>query len=742
MLSFGILTSTSVAAQTSLDYYKKVFKLWGIQVDTLAPELTQPATATGGNAQQPTDRTDTNRGQAMDGRYLLVLASQSKNILQAENATLGYQNVIVICDAGEQVASVFGVSCTFDKLNYAEQNPNLSSVADTIKQTAWSTNVNGVNYHVLPQVLLITPQYQESLGFYYKALARSQETAGAKPTKVTGNSIAQNLLSTFKDSALFKGTVYILVLLVFGAVLRQPLAVLFHQPRLLLHRELYLQLAQRAAVLVTYNYTKLTVIFLVLALCYIPVFYTLTSLAGLPSDSGYPLSYIAATLNPFDTQAFGAAQTLFRVGLQFYLYTLALFGFLVILPHLARVVTSASQRIVHVQLNPSFVKWLIPSTVLVNGLALTFGDLQTSAGLVLLSAVVLVTVLVYIQSRHIDYAGLFTATQRRLTMFGLLAGLTLTTAYPMLQQTRPTDYAFEPLIGIKDEVIVFPYSKKWGSQVLFEPYYYTGPSRVYADSYLIYAPNTNRVVNKPLTRFSDAGNITLISENPDAVFETILKTPKLEKYLSTTDFSPLATVDFAPTATVSSPTAQAQLSVNCNLSPPPAAIKLTTVVLDRFAHTYGTTTEANALIDPVITESERIMNFPGCRAETGVETFEIPLDPHTLPQDYAVLLVSGLDPQYLAGFKLVVGRTELPLKYLTKEVLTTAKYTVLYTSPSTSDTLTNYSTQVRTDFQVELTDDSRGYDLSAPINALLKMGVLSNPFSIWTDTPNELLQKL
>lgn len=741
-----------VKAQTSLEYYKGLFSSWGIAVDTLPQKnikLDTPATKKDlQTLVQMIENGETNQKLTEDGvvttnkegRYLLVLASQLQTTPQIKEGMLGYQSIILVCDSGEAAPLPPDMSCASNNLNFATQNPTESSVSAKILQTIQPVSTNGVKYYLLPQVLLITPQYQKYLGDYFKALSRAQVSAKVSDTVKTTDSTSRELLKTFKDSALFESTVYTFVILLFIVALHKPLVILVRNPKKLLERNLYANQMHRALNFLTKYSGIISFIFLILAIFYIPIFYALTIKAQLLGDPSYPLKYLSTTLNPLNIPNYLTSQNLFRVGLLFFHYILALFGLFLLIPALVGVTRKSTQKICVIKLRTTFIKWLLPVTIALNGLLLTLVDLKPLTGFLSLSIIIIFLALLYLKSSSINYSGLFTTKERNLVFLTMFVVLTLNFVYPLLQKSRPINYAYEPLIGIKDTVIALPYSKKWGKGVLFEPYYYSGTSNVYAGSYLIYSPNAEQVVNKSLIKFTATEGFAIVSRKADQVFEVLLKNQKLLKYLSTAEFSPLFALDNTSSDVFSSPTLKIHVTFNCNLDPNPAVVKLETLTLNKYAQ--DSSIDLNNPIDSVSTESTEVLNFPGCKAESGSETLEVPLDLYIIPQDFAILRIRGVDPKYLTDLKFFVTEKEVPIAFINSDVLDESHYKILYALPNPSKELTNYSTEVKKDFLVNIKTKTtyQGFDLSDPINQLIKAGALRNPFIIWTNQPNEIIQ--
>lgn len=737
---FVICQGGLVKAQTSLEYYKGLFSSWGLTIDTLSQEdtkLDKPATKKDlqilqleleGNESTTNQSAKVTADTVKEGRYLLLLASQFQTTPQIKEGILGYQSVILVCDLLEPTSLPPSVSCAVNSLNFVNQNPAEASMSATILQIIQPTQVNGVKYYLLPQVLLITPQYQKYLGNYFKALSRAQVSAKVSDTVKTADSVSREFLKTFKDSSLFESGLYALVLLLFIVALHKPLIILVHNPKRLLEQNLYANQMHRALNFLANNSGIISFIFLILVIFYIPILYALTIKAQLLGDPGYPVKYLTTTLNPLNIPNYLTSQNLFRVGLLFFHYILVLFGVFLIIPNLTKIITVSTQKMRATKFKMIFIKWLLPVTIVLNGLLLIFVDLKSLTVFLSLSLTILLLSLLYLKSQSIDYPNLFSTKQRSLVFLTMFAILALNIFYSLFQNSRPINYAYEPLIGVKDTIIALPYSKKWDKDVLFESYYYNGTSNVYVDGYLLYSPDANNIVNKPSAKFATTESFTVVSRKAVQVFETLLKNQKLLKYLSVTEFSPIFTASSA---------VKAQLTFNCNLNPNPTVVKLETLTLNKFAQNDGVDT-----IDPVSAESTEILNFPGCKTENGFETLDFPLDPYILPQDFAVLRIRGVDAKYLTSLKLFVAEKEMPITFINSDMLDESHYKILYASPNPSKELTNYSTEVKKDFLVNIKTKTtdQGFDLSDPINQLIKAGALRNPFIIWTNQPNEIIQ--
>lgn len=790
-----------VNAQTSLDYYRNLFRSWGVPVDIVKSEdVSQPSTKkdlqtlyeqlTG---EQKSDLLvdDLDKDVEKDGSANMASANPNNYLLtlesQQDQKRPAYQKIIVI-----------------SKASPADLNPNESSSSDVVLQIVKPKVVDGVSYYQIPEVLLTSPYYQKTVASYFKAVAKADQTTNnTKADQKKPGDKVKSVLTNLKDSSTAESFFYALAILIFVAVTYLPLKKLVLNPRRYLEKSFYTTALAKIINAIARNREALGLIFAILALFYIPILYTLSVKARALGDPTYPVKYITTTLNPVNIPNYLTSQNLFRVGLLFYHYTLALFGLFLLLPNLVFLGAKSTQKFAGVRLKIGFVKWTVPTIIVLMSVLLAFFKATDLLGFLTLGSLILAFLVAYIKARQIDVKTLFTAKEKRLIFASLALLFVLNVVYPMYSKSRPIKYAYEPLIGVKDGVVAFPYSKKWGEHVLFEPHYYNGDSLVFADGYLLFAPQAQTVVNKPLKDFASGDSFVIIAKNSDKVLEIALKKNgpaggttgrmRLMDYLTTSNFSPLFTVDTQTVTKIQedfNSKVTAKLTFNCTLKPAPATVKLETTSLNPFADdndnkksadekpdkpTSDTETSQDGdgttnSIDPLIKESTEVLNFPGCAQDTGTETFDFPLDPYIFPQDGFVGRIRGIDDKYIQNLQLFVAQQELPVKFLAKTILDDGKYALLYQSPQMGKTITAYSTEVSKEFTVDLTapdpsvdqnstskdnatkfksteyayllgePENAGYNISNPINELMKKGRLKNPFLIWTNKPYELIR--
>ena len=807
-----------VVAQTSAEYYSGLFNSWGIRTDILpSQKADQPATKDdlqslydliSGETVQKDQPEESPQTVVEENRYLLVLEAQQAEAqkLQEAGSIPSYQKIILISKAYPQDFYL-----------------NQSSASAKLLADLEPKVIDTKTYYTIPEVYLTTPELQTQTAKYFKAVAKAEQALPTK-SKDVSMATASALMAKLKESSMLESAIYAGVILLIFVAFYGLFTTLVRNPVRLLHKDLYQQLLSRTVGFISKYHAILLFSFVLFALFYIPILYALTIKARLLGNPAYVVNYITTTLNPLTMSNYLTSQNIFRLGFMFYNYVLAILAVILLIPRLCNITTISDRKFSSVNLKTSFIKWAIPSVVLFTVILLVFFPVDTLIGLLALSGVFIAGLVWYIHARKLAYAQLFTGKEKRI-LFGLLTlGLALIIAWPAFQKSRPVKYAYEPLIGIKDEVVMLPYSKKWGQNVLFNEQYYPGDSLIFADGYLIYASDVAKIVNKPLKDFEPSVNsaittnsaFTLVVKDTKKTMEALLKKPTLVDYFKTPDFSPVFMLADTDSQVLYDKNLMLSLTFNCTKNPAPAVVKVETVSLNRWAkgqedqnqqtstnqggkqnrkqgqdenddeeQKQGQTANQGAL-DALETQSTEILNFPGCEQKLLPETLQVPLDVFLLPENRPIVRLRGIDTKILTGAKLYADDQEVPLTFINAKILDETTYTLIYQSPATnpstittesatdrktttenlknpatpkSNELTAYSTEVKEETVFDLTQppannqpndtyssylleesNPQGFDISSPINILMKQGRLNNPFIIWSSRPNEIIK--
>lgn len=796
------LVVAPVTAQTSVEYYNGLFNSWGIRTYILpSQKIDQPATKEdlknlfdliSGKAEPTTQPKEVTQTALEEDRYLLMLESQKAEAqkLQEMGSIPTYQKIILI-------------SKTYPQDFYLNQ----SSASAKLLADLEPKIINTKTYYTIPEVYLTTPELQTQTANYFKAVGKAEQAVTAK-SKDTSTTTANQLLAKLKESSLLESAVYAGVILLIFVACYRLFTVLVHNPARLMRKDLYQQLLARTVWFISKHHAILLFGFILLALFYIPILYALSIKAKLLGTPAYVVNYITTTLNPLTMSNYLTSQNIFRLGFMFYNYVLAVLALILLLPGLCKVTAISNHKFSSVNFKASFIKWSIPGVVLCTIILLVFLPVDSLIGLLALAIILMAGLVWYIHARKLAYAQLFTVKEKRI-LFGLLTlGLALNIAWPVFQKSRPVKYAYEPLIGIKDDVVMLPYSKKWGQNVLFDEHYYTGGSLIFADGYLIYAPDTTKIVNKPLKEFESDGNlattaktaITFVVKDTKKAMEALLKKPALVDYFKTTEFSPVFRLANTDSDALYDKNLSLSLTFNCAKNPAPAIVKLETISLNRWAGGQGdqdqqtgqdendkqNQTTNQGVLDALETQSTEVLNFPGCEQKLVPETLQVPLDAFLLPEGRPLVRLRGMDTKNLIDAKLYADGQKVPLTFINARILDETTYTLIYQSPATSlstittesvtdlkattenvknsatskpKEITAYSTEVKRETVFDLTQPTannqpsdtyppyllgesapQGFDISSPINILMKQGRLNNPFIIWSDKPNEIIK--
>ncbi len=790
-----------VKAQTSAEYYGGLFNSWGIRTDILpSQKADQPATKAdlkslydliSGETVQENQPEEFPQKIVEENKYLLILESQKEKAqkLQETGVIPSYRRIILVSKAYPQDLYL-----------------NQSSASAKLPADLDPKIIDTKTYYIIPEVYLTAPGLQTQTASYFKAVAKAEQASMSK-SKDASSSKTKGLIANLRKSFLFESAVYAGAILLIFMAFYGLFTTLVRNPTRLLQKEFYLRLLSGSVGFITKYQSILLFGFILLALFYIPILYALYLKTKLLGDPTYVAKYITTTLDSLAMSNHLTSQNIFRLGFMFYNYVLAILALILLIPGLCKVTAISNRKFASVNLKASFVKWAVPTVVLVTIVLLAFFPVDSLLGPLALVAVFMTGLIWYIHARKLAYTQLFTIKERRVLLGLLTLGIALNIAWPAFQKSLPVKYAYEPLIGIKDEVVMLPYSKKWGRNVLFDKHYYSGDSLIFADGYLIYAPGFEKVVNKSLMDFETNGSsatgikntFTIVARDTKKTMEALLKRPALVDYFRTAEFSPVFMLTDTNSDALYDKNLTLSLTFNCGRNPSPAAVKLETISLNRWAGGQGNQgqqkdrdendkqnqTANHGALDALETQSTEVLNFPGCEQKMSPETFQVPLDAFLLPEGRPILRLRGIDTKSLAGAKLYADGQEIPLIFINAKILDETTYTLIYQSPAinpstTTELVTNpkatteyakksatskpkeitaYSTEVKKETVFDLTQPPannqpngtyrpylleesapQGFDISFPINTLMKQGRLDNPFIIWSSKPNEIIK--
>lgn len=706
LLSVFLASQVEARAITYLDHYRNLFFSWNIHVETL---------------QMREDSEEILEIGTKDN--LLMLGSQIKEMSQLALAGIkDYKNVFLICDVSEPVNLPHGLVCTNGGFSLNSMNPVEATASYTVSQTLRPTEIEGTVYYIIPQALILTPEYESNTENYFKALARSQRSFGESYLPSGAASFA-----VFKNSSTLEGSIYALIILVFISVFMKPFVAATKNPKQLLTINVYTDLLERPVVFLSKYSSAIAFVLTILTFLYIPILYTLIVRGEMLGNAKYPLDYILSTLDPQRIPDYIIQQNLPRIGLLFYSYTLFLFAIFLVLPSIVRSIVSSYAVVARVKLRTNIVKWSVPAIVYLSGLLLAFKDLDSLLGLLSFCIVILGALLIYIKAHAINYSSLFSISQRRILFVAAVFVALMNLIYPVYLSKKPTEYRYEPLIGTKNDVILFPYSKQWGDSILFEPFNYTGSSQVFADAYLIYSPEAEKITNKNLKYYKEEENSSIASRETETTLKLLMSHPALINKTTISGFSPLFLLDLSAIDLNDLPTIRAELTFSCDFRTLPGTVKLRSVYPVPIVPYSG------------ITE---IFNFPGCKSYSGTETFQVALDPLIFTSNKMFVYVDGIDNVGLVGLKMLAPEKELPITYINKSILDESSYALIPSEGKRMTDVVNYSEGIKDDFSFAIKRGEKGFDISGPINELVKQGLLKNPFVIWTSEPYEIIKQL
>ncbi|HOD01385.1 MAG TPA: hypothetical protein PKH50_01550, partial [bacterium] len=132
------------------------------------------------------------------------------------------------------------------------------------------------------------------------------------------------------------------------------------------------------------------------------------------------------------------------------------------------------------------------------------------------------------------------------------------------------------------------------------------------------------------------------------------------------------------------------------------------------------------------TESKTLFYFPGC-SKTGIpQTYEVEFDTPYIDSDYLFVKLRDILPEDIESIKIINGYEIInPVYFVSKDGYGVLDSQEITTSPNTP--IVNYIFGDSYDFSFDMVLDEEGkFDMSKPINELVKEGELKDRFFIWS----------
>jgi hypothetical protein len=692
---------SGVYAQSKLDYYKNLF---GVSFGfPLSEEIKDLAPGVG---YVPTN---------FNNGYLILLSSSISREETLDKYFLRNKKIILICDKPYTTRLPAIFSC--DKS--AVISNELEGIGGFLKRD----NSQGTDLYVIPENLLVSPDERSNTEEYFKAFKRSD----AVPLIAEDGDIVKTLAkkidqvkvlfttSTFETFGIAL-SVFLVVSLSFGflkyllgANKKKFSAVIFKKTLLKIRDSFLLH-----KWVIVYSLTVLT-------LMYIPIIITLGVKDGMGINFGYFISYSLDTFKISNLVSYIDQGVYFRVVIFFYNFIYLITLAALVVPSLITTFLIALPRIENAKLKIGVQKYVVPLIIIAAIIGSGSAQISDSYRFLIFTSVVLAFILLNnLKYKTFDYK----YSSREKMLFISFAFLIIVGG--MLLKFREKNigpiYKNEDLIGIGDDIVTLPYSKQVGENLIFNNYLISISDPIFADRYLVYSPIYSRIENKNALEFKNSGSYFIQNGNLKEMVSNIYINEDLSNAMTLKYPS-----NFFKIKGFNANSGLNNAKINITFSCESEDIGINEI---RSNYYYLNS-------DGEVKESdELLLHFPGCSKVGEPETYTVEFKPPYIESDSFFMRLIDVLGKDIKDIKVVVSDKVIQPTYYSKG----RGYTVVASGGLTNSTETKIINYIFTnpesdfyDLSFDLDLDSEGkFNISKPINDLVKQGVLKDNFLIWS----------
>lgn len=272
-------------------------------------------------------------------------------------------------------------------------------------------------------------------------------------------------------------------------------------------------------------------------------------------------------------------------------------------------------------------------------------------------------------------------------------------------------YSQDGLFSDTDRVILLPYVRNVDNNVKFSDYTIESNFPVFINSYLIYHPYATEIKNRHISEFDATKNFIIVSNGED-YFELLATHPELVPHIISS--KPSKYVSFDAAATIQD-VLTAQLTFDCTDDMAPRELFLRKYDSSMKVVEYG------------------MVVFPGCGPDQLPVSYTVPMTSEFV-RDATVFEINGYSKVTLVEFKVFKNDAEIPVKYLE-----TPKAFQLIGERIDASNPEIYVYSDETTESVDITVNSKPFNLASVLNVEPLYSTLGNSFMIWSSTSGAML---
>ncbi len=719
LLLIGVLPILfNSSAKTKLEYYKELFgKDFGIKIFESDKEKVSKK-----------DYLSTNP----DKGYSLVLSSQisgdeeivesqeiedigvSKDTKQPENedpikSSSWIQNkTILICDSDFSSNYPFKFNCSSQSV-YSDE---VSEMGGFIR----NLNSENVDFFVIPENLLLEPEQRTEFQNYFKAIRKADK---ASETTEYNDEIQTNIsiltrLKDFTDTTVFEFfsiSFYMIIL----ASLSWRLLSYFSEEGKKFTLSDFKNIPNSFKNL--YLYQKI----LIPVLVFMGSIYILFVLfIGIKDGKGLNLSYLISytkeNFNISKLYEFFQKGSFLRIAV--FSYSLVFIGlfFLFFIPVFVKFFKRGGEKIAEVSIKKDVIKYAFPTLIVLSLVVSSVLGVEVSLKfLIFVIAVLVFLFLKNLQGKGFDYV--YSAKEK--FVFTAVAVFIISVGFLFNFKAKDTDFEYkeEDLIGVTDEVVLLPYSKQLGENTLMNEYNFSGSEPVFVDNYLVYTPNNSRVENKNAKDFKNEGVFYIQNGDLEDIVLAINSSENLSNELRSEEPS-----NFFQIKNLKKEFGSSEPEIQITFSCKRPDIGTDKIKVDFYYLEEGV----------VGHDDKTLLYFPGCSKIGEPETYKVKLEIPFTDSEFLYIRLVDVNGSDIKDIEIINGDQVYLPEYFSKgrgyEIIDSGGLTTSAIVP-----VTNYIFGDSYDLGFDLNFDEEGkFDISVPINGLIKEGKLKDRFLIWS----------
>jgi len=695
LIFFTMASATIINAETSYNYYKDLFISWGLHVDTLSENYIVDQTTDGNNIYLAYKKDD-------EKKVLLLLESNltSRGIRDVES--VNYYNVVIICDEKNSITIKKEIDC----------DPSLKKPI--------VINENSIKYIFIPQSLLLKEKSQNIIKEYLRKITKLDEDHNPiKRPKLL------NAIDAIRKERLFGVFITILVAFFFSVLFNKSIDKNSGNIRNFFKLNTVQIYTFKISKLLPDTKIFIYLFFINLLVGYFIILSTIYIKGILINNDQYFYKYIFDSFSLSGLIRNIETKNIIRIFFFYYQTLLLILLSLMLIPYVFRVIIESFNNLKLLNIKPyiDVVKYVIFFIVICIEIIISTKISASNIEILTFALFIYFCITIYITLSKINFCKIISKIEQAIFFAIVFAIFLIGHIIDTHQNSLGREYTYERLMGRKDELITLPYTKDWSDSALFSQFSYFGSSSIYADGYLIHKYGAKKIINLPISEFDDTNKeFTINYQDPYKLGTWIINIPNLENYLTRNEYSSFFILNMNEiTLADYRPEIIAEISFNCSFKIGSRSIKLRNIFPEN--NTYD------------------LIEFPGCKNNgKDVETFVSTIKLNDISYGRSAALIEGIEPKFIKKLSLSYNNVPIRMKFINTDIDYEANFKIIYNSNQESTQIINYSTEILDEITIE--NEPTENDISKPINKLIKLKKLKNPFIIWSSNSGEAIMPL